>query len=216
MLVRVIQVAAPGNERGGAPDIERRNKMHTTTKAAGAVLLLLFTTGAMAQTVKVNWQENAPFSDYRTYAWHPSKNPGAQFYQQWVRKDVDDELAQKGLQKVDPNQNPDLYLYYHLMSQEVIDSTTTSDGFGFGGGPWGFWGGWGGWGGYGPDIAQTEAEPRMLGILSVDMVDAKKKQLVWRGQATVDAISNSQKGDEKQTLDSVKKMFKKFPPEKKG
>lgn len=56
----------------------------------------------------------------------------------------------------------------------------------------------------------------MMGILSVDMVDAKKKEMIWRGQATVDAISNSQKGDEKQTLDSVKKMFKQFPPTKKG
>lgn len=106
-----------------------------------------------------------------------------------------------------------------MVSQEVIDSTTTDDGFGFGGGPWGYWGGWGGWGswgGCGPDFAHTEAEPRMMGILSVDMVDAKKKEMIWRGQATVDAISNSQKGDEKQTLDSVKKMFKQFPPTKKG
>jgi Domain of unknown function (DUF4136) len=56
----------------------------------------------------------------------------------------------------------------------------------------------------------------MLGILSVDMVGARKKEMVWRGQATVDAISNSQKGDEKQTLDSVKKMLKQFPPKKEG
>jgi hypothetical protein len=49
------------------------------------------------------------------------------------------------------------------------------------------------YGGWGPDIAQTEAQPRMMGILAVDMVDAKK-QLVWQGQATVDAITNSQKG----------------------
>jgi hypothetical protein len=185
--------------------------MHSTIKMAGVVLLLLLATGATAQTVKVNWQEGAPFSDYRTYAWQPSKNQGGHFYQQWIQKDVDDELAQKGLQQVDANQNPDLDLYYHVMSQEVIDSTTTDDGFDFGGGPWGYWGGWGG---FGPDIAQTEAQPRMLGILSVDIVDAKKKQMVWRGQATVDAISNSQKGDEKQTLNSVKKMFKQFPPKK--
>jgi hypothetical protein len=190
--------------------------MRSTLKTARAVLLLLLATGAMAQTVKVNWQEDAPFSDYHTYAWQPSKNPGAHFYQQWVHKDVDDELADKGLQKVDANENPDLYLYYHVMSQGVIDSTTTDDGFDFGGGPWGYWGGWGGWGGFGLDTAQTDAEPRMLGILSVDIVDAKNKQMVWRGQATVDAISNSQKGDEKQTLNSVKKMFKQFPPKKKG
>lgn len=54
----------------------------------------------------------------------------------------------------------------------------------------------------------------MMGILAVDMVDAKKKQLVWRGQATEDSISNKQKGDEKQVHDSVKKMFKQYPPPK--
>lgn len=110
---------------------------------SAALCCVLIAPSAMAQTVKVNWQENAPFSDYRTYAWQASKNQGADFYRQWVQKDVDGELAQKGLRQVDANQNPDLYLYYHVVSQEVIDSTTTDDGFGFGGGPWGYWGGWG-------------------------------------------------------------------------
>lgn len=79
--------------------------------------------------------------------------------------------------------------------------------FGWGEGPWGFWGGWGPWGGFGPDIEQTEAEPRIMGILAVDMVDVKRKKMVWRGQATVDSISSKQKRDEKQVLESVKKMF---------
>jgi hypothetical protein len=177
--------------------------------------LLLFATGAMAQTVKVNWENNAPFAEYRTYAWENSKNQGSQFYKQWVEKDINEEMMQKGLHRVEPDQNPDLLFYYHIVSQEVIDSATTDDGAGWGPGPWGTFGGWGGWGdsgGWGPDIAQTEAEARMMGILAVDMVDAKEKELVWHGQATVDAISNSQKGDEKQTADSVKKMFKQFPP----
>jgi hypothetical protein len=190
-------------------------------KKLGVILsgcFLLFATSAIAQTVKVNWQTSAAFADYRTYAWKPSKNQGAHFYRQWVVKDVDAELAQKGLRRVKADQNPDLYIYYHVVSQEVMDSTTTDDGFGWGGGPWGFWGGWGGWGPWGdlgPDISQTEARPRMMGILAVDLVDAKKKELVWRGQATVDSISNTQKGDEKQTLNSVKKMFKQYPPEQK-
>jgi hypothetical protein len=62
--------------------------------------MLLVASGAIAQTVKVNWQTNAPFADYRTYAWKPSKNQGAHFYRQWVVKDVDAELAQKGLRRV--------------------------------------------------------------------------------------------------------------------
>jgi uncharacterized protein DUF4136 len=55
----------------------------------------------------------------------------------------------------------------------------------------------------------------MMAILSVDMVDVKRKELVWRGQATVDSISNKQKRDEKQVLESVKRMFKQYPPEQK-
>lgn len=176
---------------------------------------LLFATGAIAQTVKVNWQSRIPFGSYSTYAWQPSKNEGAHFYRQWVEKDVDAELVQKGLRRVRADQSPDLYIYYHVVAQEVMDSTTTDDGSGWGGGPWGFWGGWGGWGswsGLGPDMSQTEAEPRMMGILAVDIVDVKRKELVWRGQATVDSISDKQKGDEKQVLDSVRKMFKQYPP----
>ena len=186
--------------------------MNGIPKLTMAGLVFLFATSANAQTVKVNWQNNAPFSDYRTFAWQTSKNQGGRFYQQWVQKDVDNELAQKGLRKVDQSQNPDVLLYYHVVSQEVMDSTTTDDGFGWGGGPWGFWGGWGG---MGPDFAQTETQPRMMGMLAIDIVDAKKKEIVWRGQATVDAISNNQKGDEKQTLNSVKKMLKKYPPKEK-
>lgn len=53
---------------------------------------------------------------------------------------------------------------------------------------------------------------RMMGILTVDLVDAKKRQLVWRGQATEDSISDTQKGDERQVQKSVEKMFDRFPP----
>ena len=174
--------------------------------------LLLAGSGALAQTVKVNWQIDAPFSDYRTYAWKASQNEGGEFYHQWVEKDVDSVLSGKGLRSETAGQGPDLYVYYHVMTQEVIDSTTTDDGFGWGGGRWGRWGGWGGWGG--PDFVETEARPRTMGILAVDLIDAKKKELVWRGQATVDMIANTQKGDEKQVEKSVEKMFKQYPPKK--
>ena len=178
---------------------------------AGCILLVA--TSAFAQTVKVNWQTNTPFADYHTYAWRPTKHPGSGFYRQWVEKDVDAELAQKGLRRVEASQHPDLYVYYHLVEQEVMDSTTTDDGFGMGGGRWGHWGGWGGMGGM-MDM-ETEAEPRMMGMLAVDMGNVKEKQLIWRGQATVDSISDTQKGDEKQVLESIKKMFKQYPPQKK-
>ncbi len=168
---------------------------------------------ALAQTVRVNWHTTAPFSSFKTYAWKTSKRPSSHFYQQWVRRDVDAELAKKGMREVALNQKPDLLIMYRFVSDEVLDSTTTDDGFGWGGGPWGWAGGWGGMGM--DDTVTTEQEPRTLGILSVDLVNAQRKELVWRGQATEDNVSDTQKGDEKQVLKSIDKMFAQYPPKRK-
>jgi hypothetical protein len=175
-------------------------------------------TCARAQTVKVNWRQKAPFADYKTYSWSFAKGQENSFYRQFVRVDVDEQLAKKGLQKVAAVQGHDLIVTYHLVTQELMDSTTTSDGLGLGGGVCGGWGGGGGWGGWGvgmndmDDMATTEAQPRTMGILVVDLVDARTKQVVWRGQATEDSLASSQKGDEKQVKKSVDKMFDRYPP----
>jgi hypothetical protein len=178
-------------------------------------ITIVCATGAHAQTVKVNWRANTSFSDFKTYAWVQSAaqaGPGL-VYRQWVEPDVNARLAAKGLKLINLNQHPDLLVAYHVRFQELLDTTTTSDGFSWGG-PWGFWGGWGGWGDYGdfgPDFSTTQERPRTMGILTVDIANAKK-QLLWRGQATVDNVSKSQKGDEKQVKKCTEKMFDKFPP----
>ena len=184
---------------------------------AAAALCGIAATVATSQTVRVNWQTNAPFSDYKTYTWQFSPNENNSFYKQWVAQYVDGSLQKAGLQKVAASQNPALIVTYHFMTQELMDATTTTDGFGFGGGPWGYWGGWGGWGDdIGPEISNTQERPRTMGILSVDLADANTKRLVWRGQATEDSVSSSQKGDEKQVRKSIDKMFDHFPPSKKS
>jgi hypothetical protein len=96
-----------------------------------------------AQTVRVNWQQKAPFADYKTYAWHITSGQNNSFYQQFVVEYADDALRKAGLTKVSESQNPALLIAYHFTTQEMMDSTTTSDGFEWGGGgPWGRWGSW--------------------------------------------------------------------------
>lgn len=179
----------------------------------GTALCLVCTPfAANAQSVRVNWKTSAPFSDYKTYSIRTSQREKSRFYRQFVVPDVEQALSRKGLRKVPASKNPDLLVTYHFTTQELMDSTTTSDGFGWDGGPWGYWGGWGGWGDSGPDISMTEQQPRTIGILTVDLVDQKKQKLVWRGQATEDSVSNTQKGDENELRKSVDKMFDKYPP----
>jgi len=194
------------------------------SKFKAFILLSLFLFGFQlyAQTVKVNWRTGAPFASYKTYAWQDSKNPGLPFYGQWVKADVFAEFTAKGLTAVAAGQTPDLLVTYHIQGQELIDATTNtdSDGFGVGPGPWsGGWGWYGGWGGWGPwnsdSTSFTTEQPREMLILTISMADAKQKMLVWRGQATVESVSSSEKGDEKQTKECVQKLFKNYPPKNK-
>ncbi len=188
----------------------------------GLLLLcaMLAASPAFAQTVKVNWKQGASFSSYKTYAWKITPAQAKSIQVAWVQADVDAQMAAKGFTLATGSQKPDVYVGYHIVTQEMLDATTTADGFGWGwgGGPWGMWGGWGGWGGWGveggPEIATTTTEPRTMAILTVDLFDISQNQLVWRGQATVDNVSNSQSGDEKQVKNSVNKMFKQYPPKK--
>jgi hypothetical protein len=171
-----------------------------------------------AQTVRVNWQSKAPFASYKTFAWHDPQNPGLPFYGQWIKPEVITALTAKGLQQAASGQAADVVVTFHIRGQEVMDADTTSDGWDVGigpwGGGWGWYGGWGGWDAFPEETTSyTSEHPRQIAILTVDIFDAKSKKLVWRGQATVENVASSEKGDEKQTEKCVQKMFKKFPPQ---
>lgn len=166
-----------------------------------------------AQSVRVNWSKNAPFTDYKTVAWVPSKDDNHPFYRQYVGEYVRAALTKKHMQVVPMSQNPDLIATYHFLTQESQETNTTYEGMG--GGGWGGWGmgGWGmGMGMGGMGFANTTNEPVTIGILTVDLIDAKTKHLVWRGQATEDNVVTASKGEEKDVAKAVYKMFDHYPP----
>lgn len=185
-------------------------------------VVLGLTSFAGAQTIKINWRLKAPFSDLKTFSWAPNEQDT--FYRQFVTHYVDQAMTKKGLTKVPLAQKPDLMVIYNFKTQDVVDAVTTSDGFGWGGGPWGGWGGYGGYGGWGmggmgmgmggmgDGMSTTQEHPRTIGILTIDLVETKSKEVIWRGQATEDSVAGSQKGDEEQIRKSVDKMFDKYPP----
>ena len=161
-----------------------------------------------AQTIRVNWSHNAPFSDYRTVAWVPSPHDNHPFYRQYVGEYVRAALTKKGMKVVSMTQSPDLIATYHFLTQESEETDTTYEGMGGGG-----WGGWGmGMGMGGMGMANTTQEPITIGILTVDLIDAKTKHLVWRGQATQDNVLKPGKNEEKEVAKSVYKMLDHFPP----
>lgn len=192
------------------------------TKVAGCELhagilalcaLLLCSLPLAAQQVRANWSLDAPFAQYKTYEWVPSEATNHPFYREFVGVYVNYALTKKkGMQRVSASQNPDVYVTYHFSTRDVMDLETYGYGFGGGWGGWG-WGGWGGgWGWGGPSYYQTQARPRVMGYLTLDIIDAHTRKIVWRGEAIQSDVTKSGDAEEKQVAHSVYKMLDRYPP----
>ncbi|UYZ62580.1 DUF4136 domain-containing protein [Hymenobacter weizhouensis] len=146
-------------------------------------LSLLLGVSGCASTARVgvntDFDHSVNFRTYKTWAWYPqqptdTEGGPAQGYQSFldkrIRAAVERELAQKGLTFTD--KNPDVYVAY---SARVEDKQRANPGA-FGGYP--FWYGYGGWYGRGlPPVTDYKA-----GTVIIDLVDARRKELAWRGQ----------------------------------
>jgi hypothetical protein len=126
-----------------------------------------------------------------------------QLIAQEVQRAVDEQLAQKGLTRVETN--GDLLITYHAAVYE--EKAVDLFGSGFGGRGYGGW-----WDG--SVRGQTSSIP--VGTLVVDVYDTSKKQLIWRGDAskTVDLKKDPDK-NYKTLQKAMAKLFKNYPPREK-
>jgi hypothetical protein len=178
--------------------------------AVGVAVAIGLPLSVSAQQVRANWSKDAPFAQYKTYEWVPSEATNHPFYRQYVGEYVNYALTKKkGLQQVTAAQNPDLYVTYHFTTRDVMDWDTYGYGFGPGWGGWGY----GGWGGY--SYSQTRPSIRVMGYLTLDLIDAKTRKIVWRGEAIQDDVTKSGNAEEKQIAHSIYKMVDRYPPKMK-
>jgi hypothetical protein len=176
------------------------------------VLFLLLTAGkSFAQKVTVDFDKDVDFSKYKTYAFTEGTPTPVTLTNQRIEKAIEAQLAAKGLTRVESN--ADLTVVFHCAITERTQLSTRSlDGWDWGPG-WGWGRGWRRWGGGGgTSITQVEQIP--VGTLIVDIGDSSTKRYIWRGTATKTISSKSDKNAK--VIDHVmKKMFEKFPPQRK-
>ena len=174
-------------------------------KTLKGLLAVLVVTAAACSTLEVtsDWDHTADFSKYRTFDLREGTKVSDSLIEQRIDRGIVSLLEAKGLRR-DPS-NPDVLVYTHVRvsSQTQIDYNS----FGYGG-----YYGWGGWrtGGWGPSTATVREIP--VGTLIVDLVDARKKALIWRGTAT-DTISSDPNARSQEKVDkALAKVFETFPP----
>ncbi len=157
--------------------------------ALGLVFVLaLAATPAMAQKVTVDYAHDFDFSGVKTFQYVDTQesNSKNELMAGRIVEMIKKELREGGLTEV--QENPDLFVTYHVTTEELSSFNTTSMGYGGYGGYGPGWGGYGryGYGGYGGMASSTTYETKYTeGTLIIDGYNPADKKLVWRGTGMV-------------------------------
>ena len=159
-----------------------------------AMLVCITSAVAMGQQVSVNYNHSQSFAAYHTYAWGSNNANQIQnsILAQVAQQDIEAAMLNKGFQKVQESQKPDIILTANGgMRQQTSYSA------------WGMRGIGGGMGGITP---QQNVEATMI----VDLYDAKTQSLVWRGIAE-ETLSNNGNKNQQMVQKAIQKMFNQWP-----
>jgi hypothetical protein len=170
--------------------------------AACLALVVAMAAACSSQKINHDYDHQADFSQYKTYQYTKGSPVEDQLMDQRIVAAIEMEMGQKGFTKA--SSNPDVVVTYHASSKENKQYVTDNFGYGYGAG----WR-WGGYGGMGTSTTREITYEK--GTLVVDMYDAKKKQLVWRGTGT-DTVSDNPQKVVKLINDIVDKIFTNYPP----
>lgn len=176
--------------------------------AAVGVALLLGATSCATSHVGVtsDFDHSVNFRAYKTWAWYPQQRPDteggpAQGYESFLdkrmRTAVEAEMTRKGLTQVESN--PDVYVAYSakVEDKQRINNNPYS--------PFGY-----GYYGYGYGRGMNTVSQYKEGTVIIDFVDAKRKELAWRGMG--EAQVDNQTISEPEVYRIVGSVLGTYPP----
>jgi len=150
------------------------------------LLAILVATPAAAQQISIDYDEAFPFEKVKTFAYVETAETSSadDLTDSRIRDAIVRELKSDGLEQVDGD--ADLYVTYHLSSEQNMVVNTTSFGYGGHGNGWHRWGG-------GVGSSTMTATTYTEGTLIVDAFEPSEKTMVWRGMGTVTLKSKPEK-----------------------
>ncbi|MDZ7635179.1 MAG: DUF4136 domain-containing protein [Bacteroidales bacterium] len=172
-------------------------------------LVSVLIVAASCSTIKVtsDFDRNAGFASYKTYAFTPEalNLPLDDINKSRVLSAIETELAAKGFTKT--QSDPDVLIDVVIKAEQKTTATASNTG-GYYGRAYRY--------GYGGGFTTTTInyETYTDGTMFIDMIDADKQQLVWqgRGTKTLDPDASTQKREDNINY-AVKQIFMKYPPQ---
>ena len=182
--------------------------MKNLFKVLPILMIAFLMTSCSSVRVASDYDKNANFSSYKTFAFFKTGIDKAEISdldKRRILRAIEFELLAKGFTK---SENPDLLVSIFTKERERINSY--NNGFGYHGfGYYGYGWGWSPWyWGYpygGGIYTSTE------GTLYIDLIDANKKELVWQGIGRGNIGQNMAQKEER-IKEFVMKIMETYPP----
>lgn len=167
-------------------------------KKPSACLLLLASLAFVhcsSMTVKSDFDAQADFAKYQTFDWMPRTKPSPNpLHEKRIATAVEQQLAAKGLQRQTAGA-PDFLVVAHANVKDKIDVDT----YGYR------------YGRYGRRVGTyTTVREYQQGTLVIDFIDAKTKELFWRGWAKGEVNDSVSK---EKIDDTIAKILTKYRPQ---
>jgi hypothetical protein len=178
--------------------------MKTRARSFPIVLLAVVGLAAVLQAQKTSYDfdKTADFATFTTYAWQQGTPAREPFLDKRIVAAIDERLAAKGLTRTESS--PDVYVAYHVgvhMERRITGSNRV--------GPFGPAGGL--------DAVDGRITDLPVGALVIDLSDAARQELVWRGigMKAIDINAKPEKRDAA-IVRIVEKILTNYPPRTRG
>lgn len=176
----------------------------TILTMATMTLLLVVATSCSSVRVAADYDKNANFNEYKTFAFFKTGIDKAEISdldKRRILRAIESELLAKGYTK---SENPDLLVSIFTKSRDKVNVYNSAYGYG----PYGY--GWG-WSPYYWNTGYNSVSTSTEGTLYVDLIDANKKELVWQGMG-VGYLSQRMDKKEERIKEFVAKIMERYPP----
>lgn len=171
------------------------------------LVLLFIVTSCASVRVSTDYDKKADFNEYKTFAFYKKgidKVAVSDLDKRRILRSIENNLLARGFTK---SENPDLLVNIFTKSREKINVYNNNY---YGWYPW-YYGGFGpygfGWGAYNNVSKSTE------GTLFIDLIDAKKKELVWQGMGVGALITSGDVAKKENRINEfVTEIMEAYPP----
>lgn len=184
--------------------------MKKLLKLTPMFLLLMILSSCSSVRVAADYDKEADFNQYKTFAFFKpgiDKAEISDLDKRRILRAIEAELLAKGMTK---SENPDMLVSIFTKSNQRVDVYNNAWGYG----AWG-WGGFNRWGwGWGPGWGGNSVSTRTEGMLFIDFINADKKELIWQGSGTGYLVTRNVEKKEARIKEFVAKTLEQFPPSK--